>query len=131
MSRTVKLDLGERSYSVIIEKGSLSQVFKHLIPLKLPSRAVIISNRKVFELYGKALCESLTKGGYSFFKILVPEGEQAKNLSQAEKIYHTLLAEKCNRHTFIIALGGGIVGDLAGYVASTFLRGIPFVQILQ
>lgn len=129
LSRTVKVDLGERSYSVIIEKGSLQETSRHLARLKLPAKAVIISNRKVFGLYGKALCKSLSEGGYSFLKIFVPDGEEAKTLFQAEKIYHTLLAKKFNRHTFIIALGGGIVGDLAGFVASTFLRGIPFVQI--
>ncbi len=129
MSRTVKVDLGERSYSVIIEKGSIQETSRYLSLFKLPKKAVIISNRKVFGLYGKTLCKSLAEGGYSFLEILVPDGEKAKTLSQAEKIYHTLLAQKCNRYTFVIALGGGIVGDLAGFVASTFLRGLPFIQI--
>ena len=127
--KKVRVNLGSRSYDVIIQDHSISEAPQFLEKLNLPKRGAVISNKTVYSLYGDLLTTALKKSGYSIETILVPDGEGAKTLAWAEKIFHFLLKHKFNRETTLFALGGGIVGDLAGYVASVFLRGIPFVQI--
>ncbi len=124
---TVKLK--DRSYPIIIENNCLEKTGKIInsVP-NLPKKGIIISNKKVFSLYGK-IESILKKNGYELHHFLVPEGEKAKSLLWAEKIYKFLINHKMDRNTFLIALGGGVVGDLTGFAAATFMRGIPFIQI--
>ncbi len=128
--KTVHVELGERSYDVRIEAGALKHLSGHLKAIKdLPTRGVIVWNARVCRLYGNVLLAHLNGSGWEIHPIEIPEGEKAKTLKVAEKIYHQMLALKLTRHCFVIALGGGVTGDLAGYVAATYLRGVPFVQV--
>jgi 3-dehydroquinate synthase len=127
--KKVRVNLDRRSYDIIIKEKCIAEASEYLEKLNLPRRAVIISNNKIYSLYGDSLSKNLKKSGYEIHTILAPDGENAKTLSQAEKIYHELLKYKLNRETLLFALGGGIIGDLAGYVASSYLRGVPFVQV--
>src|SRR5580704_10099899 len=125
----VRVDLGERSYDILIGKGLLSQAARYLRPLKLGKRGVIITDTNVEPLYAGALCDALGKGGFAAEVLSVPAGEASKSLRQANRLFEKLPALGLDRHSFLIALGGGVVGDLAGYVAACYLRGIALVQI--
>ena len=120
--KKVKVHLNERSYDIIIQHGSISRaaVYLEAVP-KIHKKAAVISNNKIFSLYGKRLCKNLKNAGYDIHTILVPHGEKSKTLSEAEKIYHQLLKHKFNRETTLFALGGGVIGDLTGFVAATFI----------
>lgn len=127
--KIVNVNLSENSYKIIIEKDSFNNIYKHIKSLKLPNRGAIISNKKIFALYGEKILSNLKSNGFEIYPILIPDGETSKSLKQSEIIYHELLKLKMNRHTVLFALGGGVVGDLAGFIAATYLRGIPFVQL--
>ncbi len=125
----VRVELGERSYDILIGKGLLSQAAKYLRPLKLGKRGVIITDTNVEPLYAGALCDALGKGGFSAEVLSVPAGEASKSLRQANRLFEKLPTLGLDRHSFLIALGGGVVGDLAGFVAASYLRGLALVQL--
>jgi 3-dehydroquinate synthase len=125
----VRVELGERSYDIVIGKGLLSQAAEHLRPLKLGKRGVIVTDVNVESRYAGALREALGKGGITAEVLSVPAGEASKSLRQAHRLFEKLPALGLDRHSFLIALGGGVVGDLAGYVAACYLRGIALVQV--
>lgn len=125
----VKVDLDARSYSIEIGGKLLSTVGKHCVDLNLGRRCAIITDRRVGPLYAKTAVASLTKAGFEVHVITVNNGEQAKSLKVVGQCYDELAAHRLERKSFIVALGGGVVGDLAGFVAATYLRGIPFVQV--
>src|SRR5688500_1450210 len=127
--RTVHVALGERSYQILIGNALLSQLGKYCQKAQLGSRCAIISDKNVAPLYAKAPLRSLTDGGFDPVLITVPAGETAKSLKNVEACYDQLAKHRLERKSFIVALGGGVVGDLAGFVAATYLRGIPFVQV--
>jgi 3-dehydroquinate synthase len=127
--KRVRVDLGERSYDILIGKGLLSQSAKYLRPLKLGKRGVIITDTNVEPLYAGALCDALGKGGFAAEVLSVPAGEASKSLRQANRLFEKLPTLGLDRHSFLIALGGGVVGDLAGFVAASYLRGIALVQV--
>ncbi|MGZ4963966.1 MAG: 3-dehydroquinate synthase [Limisphaerales bacterium] len=126
---TVKVDLGARSYSIEIGGKLLSTLGKHCVDLKLGQRCAVITDRRVGPIYAKAAVASLTKAGFEVSVITVDSGEQAKSLKNVGECYDKLAAHRLERKSFIVALGGGVVGDLSGFVAATYLRGIPFVQV--
>src|SRR5271163_3848259 len=123
----VRVDLGERSYDILIGKGLLSQAAEYLRPLKLGKRGVIITDAKVESLYAGSLREALGKGGITVEVLSIPAGEESKSLRQANRLFEKLPSLGLDRQSFIIALGGGVVGDLAGFVAASYLRGLAFV----
>jgi len=125
----VKVDLGARSYSIEIGGKLLSTLGKHCVDLGLGRRCAIITDRRVGPRYAKAAAESLKKAGFEASVIAVDSGEQAKSLTVVGQCYDKLAAQRLERKSFIVALGGGVVGDLSGFVAATYLRGIPFVQV--
>jgi 3-dehydroquinate synthase len=125
----VRVELGERSYDILIGKGLLSQAAEHLRPLKLGRRGVIITDTNVESRYAGVLCDALGKSGCTAEVLSVPAGEASKSLRQANRLFEKLPSLGLDRHSFLIALGGGVVGDLAGYVAACYLRGIALVQI--
>ncbi len=94
----------------------------------LPERLLLVSNPRVFELYGSIVMEGLSDG-FSVEEILIADGEQHKNLDTASTIYTALIERQADRSCGLIALGGGVTGDIAGFAAATFLRGIPYIQI--
>lgn len=127
--RTVRVQLGKRSYDIRIGGGLIENIGRHCKQLGLGTRCAIISDSKVSPLYGKRVVQSLTAAGFKPITCNIVAGEQSKNLRSVNSCYTQLAKHRLERKSFIIALGGGVVGDLAGFVASTYLRGIPFVQI--
>jgi 3-dehydroquinate synthase len=127
---TVKLDstVGERSYPIHIGEGILSQpgLFLERLPQK---RVAVVSNTTVAPLYMETLRSALDSHGVVSVPIVLPDGEEYKNWQTLNLIYDALLAHRCERSTSIVALGGGVVGDLAGFAAATYLRGVPFFQV--
>lgn len=124
----VRVALGERSYDIVIGEGLLQQADVFLRPLGLGRRCLIISDTHVAPLYASSLMEVLRRGGYEPAMLTVPAGEASKSLRQAERLLEKLPGLRLDRQSFVVALGGGVVGDLAGFVAATYLRGIAFVQ---
>jgi 3-dehydroquinate synthase len=127
--RIVKVPLGRRSYQIQIGAGLLKQLGNECARLKLGRRCAIISDRNVAPLYAKRAIRALEQAGFTPFLLAVPAGETAKRLKTVHICYDRLAKHRLERHSFIVALGGGVVGDLAGFVAATYLRGIPFVQV--
>ncbi len=125
----VNVSLGERSYSILIGKGLLPSLGSHYTRLGLGPRCAVISDRKVAPRYASIVLNSLKKVGVDPVLITVPSGEGTKSLRNLEFCYDQLAKHRLERKSSILALGGGVVGDLAGFVAATYLRGIPFVQI--
>src|SRR6056297_479054 len=130
VSNKLCVNLGEKSYNIIIGEKNLDKVGTK-IKEKLPQvkKTFVISNPTVFPLYGKQVINSLKKANLDPTYGLMPDGEQYKTLEYAGKFYDQLLEHKMDRSSLIISLGGGVVGDLAGFVAATYMRGINFVQL--
>ncbi len=124
----VYVDLGENSYDILIQTGLLHEIPSLIRPLSLQGSYFIISDTRVASLYGKAVLKQFQIMGKAHL-LTVPEGETSKSISTADSLYTRLLQLGANRQDNIVALGGGVVGDLAGFVAATFMRGIPFIQI--
>lgn len=127
--RVVKVSLAERSYSILIGNDLLAKLGNECKSLQLGSRCAIISDRRVAPLYAKGALKSLKNAGFDPVLITVPAGETAKSLKTVQTCYDQLAKHRLERKSFIVALGGGVVGDLAGFVAATYLRGIAFAQV--
>lgn len=126
----VRVDLAERAYEVIVEPGLLFNAGQLIANAGLSGRkAAIISDETVASFHSAALISSLEATGFSPTLHLVPAGEASKSLGQSEKLCREMTQAGHDRKSFVIALGGGVVGDLAGFIAAIFYRGIPFVQI--
>jgi 3-dehydroquinate synthase len=124
----VKVDLGERSYDIIIGRDILPKLgllVKHL----RPSKTAIISNKTIFPLYEDKVAASMKKFGISYEVFLLPDGEEYKDFLWVYNLHGKLLEAKFDRNSLIIAFGGGVVGDMAGFVAATYMRGIKYVQV--
>jgi len=126
---TTHVDLGDRSYDVLVERGLLSQAGQAIQQADVRGRAAVISDANVARHHGEKLLASLEAAGFSPSFHEVPAGEASKSMSQVEELCAAMAEAKHDRRSFVVALGGGVVGDLAGFVASVFYRGIPFVQI--
>ena len=125
MERTIRVALEARSYDLHIGSGLLPQAGE-LVRAALPShRRFVITHPILARHYGEALFPALDPAGV----ILVPSGERQKSLRRAARLYDELLARGADRKSAVVAFGGGVIGDLAGFVAATYMRGLPFVQI--
>jgi 3-dehydroquinate synthase len=123
------IEIPSRSYMILIGKGLLTQNkidFKGFCP---NNRAVVVSDTTVWELYGGALGQDLTEQGVGFTSLVLPPGENNKSMRTLESLFKTFYQIGLTRSDPIIALGGGVIGDLAGFAASTYMRGVPFIQI--
>ena len=118
-----------REYDVVIEPGLLTRLGTMAAELGLGRRAAVISDDAVFALYGAAAEKALTDAGFQVDHFLFPHGEQQKNLSTYGQILNFLCDRRFTRSDFLVALGGGVVGDLAGFAAATYQRGIPYIQV--
>lgn len=127
--RKLSINLTNRHYDIVIGYGLLERLVELLAPLNLGQRVLIVTNSKVKQLYGIKLLHSLQQAGYRAMTVEVPDGEQAKTLAEAEKIYDLMFRHHFDRRCPVLALGGGVVGDLAGFVAATYMRGVPFIQL--
>jgi 3-dehydroquinate synthase len=129
--KQLTVELGERSYPIWIGEGLLSHVstFLQELSINVKQKILIITDEHVGPLYGQVLKKELENEGYSTYLYTVPAGEQSKSLTEYENIMTYAIEQKLDRQSVVLALGGGVVGDLSGFVASTFMRGIPFIQI--
>lgn len=118
-----------RTYDIIIGNGLIEKVGSHLLAVKKTCRAVILSDSNVWPLFGSSVSDSLTTSGYTPLSFVFPAGEQSKTADTYLQILNFLAQKKITRSDLIIALGGGVVGDMAGFVAATYLRGIAYVQV--
>lgn len=125
----VHVDLAERSYDVVVENGILSQAGERIAALHAGAKAAVISDSNVDPHHGDALANSLKSAGIEASRHVIPAGEASKSFDQAATLCSSLAKAGHDRSSFVITLGGGVVGDLGGYVASIFYRGVPFVQI--
>jgi 3-dehydroquinate synthase len=127
--RSVTVDLGPRSYQVVIGKGLLRQAGSLIHNLGFEGQAVVITDEIVSGLYAESLLASLGQAGFASIQNVIPQGENSKSFPAAEKLCEALAQARVDRSGFIVALGGGVVGDLAGFVASIYGRGIPYIQV--
>ena len=126
--QTLTVALGSRSYPIHIGVDLLKQT--ELLTAHLAQqRVAVITNTTVAPLYLAALTDGLAAHGVAVVPIILPDGEQYKNWETLNSIFDALLAHHCERKTTLIALGGGVIGDLTGYAAASYLRGVPFIQI--
>lgn len=125
----VRVDLGPRSYAIRIGRGLLNTVGSACAALQAPPRCALITDTNVASLYGTRAQRSLVAAGFEPCCVVIPAGEKAKRLQRVSACYEALAAHRIERRSLIVAIGGGVVGDLAGFVAATYLRGLPWVQI--
>lgn len=124
----MKVNLGKDSYDILIEKSLLDHVLDSIEPIFKGSKIMIISDDNVYSIYGEKIKNQL-QSKYLVGHIVLPHGEKTKRFDILPSIYSQLLSFQLTRTDLIIALGGGVIGDLAGFVASSFLRGVKLVQI--
>ena len=124
----LNVDLGERSYPITIGHGLLADpalLVRHVGG----SRVAIVTNTTVAPLYLERVAAPLRAAGRQVVEVVLPDGEEHKNWSSLMRVFDALLASKCDRKTTLVALGGGVIGDLTGFAAASYMRGVPFVQI--
>ncbi len=129
MPQTVHINLDDRSYDIRIQSGILTGCGKLIAESTTARRCMLITNEVVKQWYLEPTLESLKSAGFTVTPYILPDGEEVKSLKYLELIYHAMLDAHLDRHCCVVALGGGVVGDLAGFAAATFMRGIEFIQI--
>ena len=127
--KKIKVALKDRSYDISIESGLLNKIPKILNVFNRGQKWVLITQEKLMCLYGKGLVQNLTLLNFDISTIILPDGESIKSIKEFERICLKMLSIGCDRYSSIITLGGGAVGDLSGFVASTYMRGIEYFQI--
>lgn len=127
--KKIKVDLEKNSYPICIQANLLSHVPKCLDEMNVGKSIVLITDTNVDKLYANELLKSLTENGFTSRQFAMPAGEQYKSQTTVSAIYDWLLENHFKRDVTIIALGGGVVGDLAGFIAATYMRGVRFIQI--
>jgi len=126
---TIRVELGERSYDIVLGTGVLKKIGNSLKSFGLSPKIAIVSNPTVFSLHGKLVVNAVRKAGFDAITISIPDGEEYKNLLWLQHIYNELLMHKLDRSSALIALGGGVIGDITGFAASTYMRGISYIQV--
>ena len=125
----LNVNLGDRSYPIYVGAGILDSLGQRLREAGLARKVAVVTNPTVAQLYLDAVHGSLDYAGFEVVPILVPDGEEHKTFKSLTTIYDRLIAERCERKSSVLALGGGVIGDLAGFAAATYLRGVPYVQV--
>ena len=125
---TVKVKLGS-GYNICIGDGILGGLGQALSDYKLSQRTLLVVNQTVDKFYGDKVLRGLEKAGFVVAREVIPDGEEHKTLNMASRLYDCAAAARLDRKSPVIALGGGVTGDLAGFVAATYLRGLPFIQV--
>jgi len=126
---TLNVALGARGYPIHIGRGTLREAGPLLAPLLAAPRTIVISNATVAKAWRAPLCESLAGAGIASETLLIPDGEAHKTWATLHDVLTRLLEQRAERSTTIVALGGGVVGDVAGFAAAIYQRGVPLVQI--
>ncbi len=127
--KALKVDLGERSYNIIFGNRILTEFGSLCRELNLGDRAMVVTNATVGGYYLDCLKDTLIKEGVMVHSIEIPEGEEFKNIETLKHIYDSLVSACLDRGSFMVALGGGVIGDITGFAAATFLRGISYLQV--
>ncbi len=127
--KKVRVELVDRSYDIFIGRGILSEIGKELLLFNFTPKIVVISNPTVFNIYGAKVVNSLRNANFETISLLIPDGESYKDYFWSYHILSELLAQGLDRNSCLVALGGGVIGDITGFVASIYMRGISFIQI--
>ena len=133
-SHTVRVQLGSRSYDILVERGLLArlgaEVAARVAGGKAEGRqAMIFSDHRIYRRYGKAVSQSLRDAGFQVSVFTLQHGEKRKTLASVQRFYQALHAQAADRQTVVVALGGGVIGDMAGFAAATYARGLDFAQV--
>ncbi len=126
--QVIPLELGETSYDISVGYGLRNQLPEILQAWNQGQQWVVLTQQAIFDLYGPII-DNLRERGYKIDPIIVPGDESAKNISHAEDVWTQMVDLGCDRSSILLALGGGVVGDLGGFVAATYMRGIPVIQV--
>ena len=131
LDHRISIDLGERSYEVLVGRGLLAEIGSEVVRALARSngKCAVVSDTNVAPLYGEAVRDSLEEAGFECVSIEVTAGEASKSMQEVEQVCRKMTAAGLDRSSFLVALGGGVVGDLAGFAAAVFFRGIPYVQV--
>ncbi len=134
MQSTIQVNLTGKSYPIAISSGIFNSLGEKIQTISGASSAfgdqvLLVTNINVYRLYGQKAIKSLKKAGYKVTACILSDGEQYKNFESANKIYQTALENRLERSCTLVALGGGVIGDITGFVAATWLRGVNFIQI--
>ncbi len=127
--QTIQVNTKENPYQIYLEHGLLTKFPALLVKQNLGQQWIIVTQQNINKLYGQSLLKLLNEAGFNVDVLTIPVGEQAKTLIQIEILYRQLLDLHCDRSTVLIALGGGVIGDVTGFVAATFMRGIQYIQV--
>jgi len=127
--KKIRVELAERSYNIYIGNGIFDEIGERLRRFDLSQKIALISNPTVLALYGSRALDSLHRAGFDVITVTVADGEEYKNLASLEGIYDELLRHRLDRSSALLALGGGVIGDITGFAASTYMRGISYIQI--
>ncbi len=127
--KELTVDLGTRSYSIVIGTGILGRIDERIREFRFSEKSAIISNPTVYSLYGEQLRKAVESAGLDPITILIPDGEEYKDYFWSYHILSKLLEAGLDRRSVIFALGGGVIGDITGFVASTYMRGISCIQV--
>lgn len=129
MQSVIRVELPEQSYDIAIASGSLDKLGEQCSGLNLGKKVLVVSNPVIFKHYGERAIASLTSAGFDVYTCILPAGERYKTLNSIQKIYDVALEHRLERSSTMVALGGGVIGDMTGFAAATWLRGINFVQV--
>ena len=129
MTTTISVPLPQSPYQVQIVPGGLAHIAEALAPLKLDKKIVVVSNPEIYDYYGETVRRALQTAGYDVIQHLIPAGETFKTLDSITDLYNTAFQATLERNSTFLALGGGVIGDMTGFAAATWLRGINFVQV--
>ena len=127
--KKVRVRLEERSYDILIGKGAVRRLPSALTKIVTTKKLLLVTSRPIHRLYGKKVKRLLERAGFKTSVFLLPDGERCKSQKELSRIYAAGLRAGLDRSSGVVALGGGAIGDVAGFAASTFLRGIALVQI--
>ena len=125
----LKVELGERSYEILVGPGLIAGAGAEIRPLMRRRQAIVVTDENVARDYLSPLCDSLAGAGIAHHAVVLPPGEETKDFDHFGRLADDILALGIERGTMLVALGGGVVGDITGFAAATLLRGIDFVQI--
>jgi 3-dehydroquinate synthase len=129
LQREIKIRAANITYRVIIENDVLESIGKTMRLLFPSTKVMLVSDKNVFKIYGQRVVNSLTAANWQVHPVVLNPGEKTKNLNKASYLYDQALDAELDRNSPILAFGGGVIGDLAGFVASTYLRGVPLVMV--
>ncbi|MDO8684277.1 MAG: 3-dehydroquinate synthase [Armatimonadota bacterium] len=126
---TIRVELGDRSYDIRVEPGALGTIGEMATAACSSRSAAVVTNPKIGGLYAGIVTKSLEAAGIRCALITIPAGERYKSLNTCRRLYDEFLSAKLDRGSVVVALGGGVIGDIAGFAAATYLRGLSFVQV--